>query len=188
MFIQVQETPNPDTLKFLPGQDVMSSGTAEFKSIEQAQSSQLAQRLFSLEGVIRVFYGHDFISVSKTDNKQWLLLKPRILGMIMEHFSSKQPLMIDDAVQSNSSDINEDDDEITKQIKELLDTRVRPAVAMDGGDIVFQEFTDGVLYLKMQGVCAGCPSSTATLKHGIENMMRHFIPEVEEVRAVEDIS
>ena len=182
MFIQVEETPNPDTLKFIPGETVMKEGSAEFTSKDEATESLLATRLFVLDGVVRVFYGSDFISVTKNSEKQWLLIKPRILGAIMEHFTSKQPLM----KEGNNVQDDVEDDEITKQIKELLDTRVRPAVAMDGGDIVFHKFDEGILYLKMQGACAGCPSSTMTLKSGIENMMRHFVPEVVEVQAVEE--
>ena len=186
MFIQVEETPNPATLKFIPGQNVMDQGTSEFTSQEQAETSPLAKKIFELEGVDRIFYGQDFISVTKTDDREWLLLKPRILGAIMEHFTAGLPLFTQTPdVPDDSGQADEQEDEITKQIKELLDTRVRPAVAMDGGDIVFQKFESGVLHLKMQGACSGCPSSTMTLKSGIENMMRHFVPEVEEVRAVE---
>ena len=184
MFIQVEQTPNPETLKFLPGQSVMQTGTAEFTDINEASESPLANRIFDLGGVDRVFYGQDFISVTKTSERDWMLLKPRVLGAIMEHFTSESPLFTTDKTQ-DKDDYETEDDELTKQIKELLDTRVRPAVAMDGGDIVFQKFDQGILYLKMQGACAGCPSSTATLKSGIENMMRHFIPEVEEVQAIE---
>lgn len=186
MFIQVEETPNPETLKFLPGQNVLDKGTAEFTSNEESMRSPLAKRLFELEGVERIFYGQDFISVTKAQDRQWMLLKPKVLGAIMEHFSSQAPLFTDMADHTKNDESPEQDDEITRQIKELLDTRVRPAVAMDGGDIVFHSFTDGILYLKMQGACAGCPSSTATLKAGIENMMQHFVPEVEEVRPVEE--
>ena len=186
MFIQVEETPNPATLKFIPGQNVMEEGTAEFTSQEDAERSPLAKKIFELEGVVRVFYGQDFISVTKNEEREWLLLKPRVLGAIMGQFPSNQPLFNDTPVQGDADETAGDDDEITKQIKELLDTRVRPAVAMDGGDIVFKKFEDGVLHLKMQGACAGCPSSTMTLKSGIENMMRHFVPEVEEVRAIEE--
>ena len=188
MFIQVEETPNPATLKFLPGETVMEEGTAEFTDKDDAARSPLARAIFELPGVSRVFFGDDFISVTKTDEKQWMLLKPRVLGAVMEHFSNKQPLFTGDGAQTANvqDDDGEPDDEITRQIKEILDTRVRPSVAMDGGDIVFQRFEDGVLYLKMQGACAGCPSSTMTLKSGIENMMRHFIPEVEEVRASDE--
>ena len=186
MFIQVEETPNPETLKFLPGQSVMDGGTAEFTSLEEAGTSPLAKRIFDLGGIDRVFYGQDFVSVSKTTDRDWLLLKPRVLGAIMEHFTSGQPLFTDEAMSQTAGQDDEDDNEVTKQIKELLETRVRPAVAMDGGDIVFHNFDQGVLYLKMRGACAGCPSSTATLKTGIENMMRHFVPEVVEVQAIEE--
>ena len=181
MFIQTEQTPNPASLKFLPGRDVLGSGTANFAdSSSAADRSPLAERLFSVDGVTGVFLGSDFITVSKSDDKEWYLLKPPILGAIMEHFVSGKPIL---AEQADGVAGSEDDDEIVTQIKELLETRVRPAVAQDGGDIVFQGFEDGVVYLHMQGACAGCPSSTMTLKAGIENMLRHYIPEVTEVRA-----
>ncbi len=182
MFIQTEKTPNPNSLKFLPGETVMPQGTADFRSAETALSSPLAKRFFRLDGVEGVFFGHDFISITKADDKEWMVLKPLILGMIMEHFTAGAPLF-EEGVKLSSSDEGEDD-EITKQIKELLDTRIRPAVAMDGGDIVFESFENGVVYLQLQGACAGCPSSTVTLKAGIENMLRHYVPEVIEVRAV----
>ncbi len=186
MFIQVEQTPNPDTLKFIPGKPVMPDGTAEFKSDEDAERSPLAKALFDIPDVVSVFYGSDFVSVTKTGEKEWLLIKPKVLGRIMEHYTSGASLFNDEPQVNNSgSDADDLDDDITKQIKELLDTRVRPAVAMDGGDITFERFENGILYLKMQGACSGCPSSTATLKVGIENMMRHFVPEVMEVRPVE---
>ncbi len=186
MFIQVEQTPNPATLKFIPGKPVMQNGTAEFRSIEEAGRSPLAKRLFDTGHVDGVFYGSDFISVTKTEDKEWLLLKPRVLGAIMEHFTGGAPLFAGETDMDTDSEISgEPDDELTKQIKELLDTRVRPAVAMDGGDIAFERFDKGILYLRMHGACSGCPSSTITLKNGIESMMRHFVPEVLEVRAVE---
>ncbi|MGE0722994.1 MAG: NifU family protein [Alphaproteobacteria bacterium] len=181
MFIQTETTPNPATLKFLPGRDVMPSGTADFASPEAAKRSPLAERLFAVEGVTGVFLGSDFVTVTKAADQEWYALKPSILGVIMEHFTAGRPAVLDDA---GAADAGTDDDEIVVQIKELLETRVRPAVAQDGGDIVFQAFEDGVVYLHMQGSCAGCPSSTATLKSGIENMLRHYIPEVVEVRSV----
>ncbi len=180
MFIQTEKTPNPETLKFIPGETVMKAGNAEFKSLEDAGRSPLAQRLLKLDGVKSVFLGGDFISITKTADKDWMVLKTQALAGIMEHFSTRQPVITgEEAPASNAPDM---DNEIVAQICELLDTRVRPAVQMDGGDIVFDRFEDGIVYLHMRGACSGCPSSTATLKSGIENMLRHFIPEVEEVR------
>ena len=186
MFIQTESTPNPATLKFLPGRTVMEDGTAYFPTPDTAGSSPLAQRLFAIEGVREVFFGPDFITVAKEEGREWYLLKPAVLGVVMEHFVAGRPVVSADATQEDASESHDDDEEdaIVTQIKELLDARVRPAVAMDGGDIVFRGFEDGVVYLVMQGACAGCPSSTATLKMGIENMLRHYIPEVAEVRAV----
>lgn len=181
MFIQTESTPNPATLKFLPGRSVMEEGTADFASAEAALRSPLAKRLFAVDGVTGVFFGSDFVSVAKRDDKEWYVLKPAVLGAIMEHFTAGDPLLLaDDAADAAPA---AEDDEIVQTIKELLDTRVRPAVAQDGGDIVFKGFEDGVVYLHMQGACAGCPSSTATLKMGIENLLKHYIPEVAEVRA-----
>ena len=184
MFIQTEETPNPATLKFLPGRTVMVSGTAEFKSEEEAAAgSPLAAALFEVDGVTTVFLAGDFISVSKRDDKEWYLMKPAVLGVIMEHFVAGKPIMLDGTAEVDEAEVRPEDEEVVSQIKELLDTRVRPAVSMDGGDIVFHGYEDGVVTLTMQGACAGCPSSTATLKMGIENMLRHYIPEVREVRA-----
>jgi Fe-S cluster biogenesis protein NfuA len=184
VFIQTEQTPNPATLKFLPGQTVLESGTADFSSADKATDrSPLAEHLFGVEGVAAVFFGHDFITITKLADQDWYVMKPAILGVIMEHFTAGGPVMTETAGMMAASTASDDDDEIVKQIKELIDTRVRPAVAMDGGDIVFQGFEDGVVFLQMQGACAGCPSSTATLKMGIENMLRHYIPEVVEVRA-----
>ncbi|UEM03829.1 NifU family protein [Skermanella rosea] len=180
MFIQTEQTPNPATLKFLPGRDVLGRGTADFPTPGDAARSPLAQRLFEIDGVAGVFLGSDFVTITKGEDRDWYLLKPSILGVIMEHFTAGRPVLIETAADDNAA--HEDDDEIVAQIKELLDTRVRPAVAQDGGDITFQGFEDGVVYLNMKGSCAGCPSSTATLKAGIENMLRHYIPEVVEVR------
>lgn len=182
MFIQTEETPNPATLKFLPGRVLMEQGTAEFKSAEDAASSPLALRLFEEPGVVGVFFGADFITISKEDKADWSLLKPGVLGAIMEHFVSGRPLFYGDRDETEK---NEETDPIIREIKELLDSHIRPAVAMDGGDIVFDSFQDGVVYVRMQGACAGCPSSSATLKSGIENMLRHYIPEVFEVRALD---
>jgi Fe-S cluster biogenesis protein NfuA len=184
MFIQTEQTPNPATLKFIPGRPVGGDITADFTSADDAARSPLAQRLFAIEGVSGVFLGADFITVAKHDEREWQVLKPEVLGAIMDHFTSGQPVLTGDAGADDDA-INADDDEIVTQIKELIDTRVRPAVAMDGGDIIFREFRDGVVYLRMQGACAGCPSSTATLKHGIENMLRHYVPEVVSVEPVE---
>ena len=181
MFIQTESTPNPATLKFLPGCQVMARGTANFTRADAAGRSPLAQRLFGIAGVSGVFLGGDFITVTKTDDQVWDAMKPTILGAIMEHFTTDEPVVVEEAAEAADAI----DDEVTHQIKELLDTRVRPAVAQDGGDIIFRSFEDGIVYLHMQGACAGCPSSTATLKHGIENMLRYYIPQVTEVRAVD---
>jgi Fe-S cluster biogenesis protein NfuA len=185
MFIQTESTPNPATLKFLPGQTVLEAGTADFPSAESASGSPLAQRLFAVNGVTAVFFGNNFVTVTKEDNVAWDHLKPAILGGIMEHYQSGQPVMADGSAQSGGhAEHSGEDAEIVGQIKELLDSRVRPAVAQDGGDITFPGFDRGVVYLHMQGACAGCPSSTLTLKMGIENLLRHYIPEVTEVRPV----
>ena len=186
MFIQTESTPNPATLKFLPGQTVLDAGTADFPSAEAAGKSPLAERIFKIAGVTGVFFGHDFVTVTKNEGTEWDHVKPAILGAIMEHFQSGKPVMLDAAgdPQSGHAEHTGEDGEIVNQIKELLDTRVRPAVAQDGGDITFHGFDRGVAYLHMQGACAGCPSSTITLKMGIENLLRHYIPEVTEVRPV----
>ena len=183
MFIQTEDTPNPDTLKFMPGDSVLKTGSADFTSAESSLSSPLASRIFEIDGVSRVFLSSDFISVTKESDLEWNDLKPSILAGIMEHFSSGLPaLNIEEETTENNY---AEDTEIVKQIKDLLETRVRPAVAMDGGDISFCSFEAGVVTLQMKGACAGCPSSTATLKMGIENMLRHYIPEVTEVKAAE---
>ena len=184
MFIQTEQTPNPSSLKFLPGQQVMASGTADFPSSEAAARSPLAERLFAVDGIVGVFLGSDFVTVSKRDDTEWYLLKPTILGALMEHFTSGQPAVLDDADTGAQAGEPGEQDEIVQQILELLDTRVRPAVAQDGGDITFEGFDNGVVFLRMQGACSGCPSSTMTLKAGVENMLRHYVPEVVEVRAV----
>ena len=183
MFIQTEQTPNPATLKFLPGRAVMASGTANFVDADAATRSPLAQQLFELGGVTGVFFGADFVTVTKEEASSWPQLKPLILGAIMEHFTSGRPLLLNGDAPVPEA-VGEEDDEVVSQIKELLETRVRPAVAQDGGDIIFEAYADGVVYLQMHGSCSGCPSSTATLKAGIENMLRHYIPEVVEVRAV----
>jgi Fe-S cluster biogenesis protein NfuA len=183
MFIQTESTPNPATLKFLPGQAVLELGTADFPSLEAAQKSPLAKRIFATGQVAGVFFGADFITVTKTDAAEWQHIKPAILGAIMEHFQSGAPVMEGEGQAAHMAHDGPDED-IVQQIKELLDTRVRPAVAQDGGDITFHGFDRGVVYLHMKGACAGCPSSTLTLKMGIENLLRHYIPEVLEVRPV----
>ena len=186
MFIQTEDTPNPATLKFLPGATVLGAGSAEFSTAEAASASPLATRLFAIEGVTNVFFGPDFISVTKAEGVEWPHLKPAILGAVMEHYQSGQPVMAGEASGAEQGHAAHDgpDGEIVQQIIELLDTRVRPAVAQDGGDITFHGFEKGVVYLTMRGACAGCPSSTMTLKSGIENLLRHYIPEVVEVRPV----
>jgi Fe-S cluster biogenesis protein NfuA len=184
MFIQTESTPNPATLKFLPGQSVLATGTADFPTEEAAGSSPLARRIFGAGGVAGVFLGSDFVTVTKADDSDWSHIKPGILGAIMEHFQSGEPVVEGAAGAVDHAAGDGPDEEIVSQIKELLDTRVRPAVAQDGGDITFHGFDRGVVYLHMQGACAGCPSSTMTLKMGIENLLRHYIPEVTEVRPV----
>lgn len=186
MFIQTEATPNPATLKFLPGRTVLGEADAiEFRDRAESEGSPLAARLFEIDGVTSVFLGSDFISVTKGEG-EWQHLKPAILGAIMEHYLSGEAMTDGDPQQFDG--VNEsyapEDEETVKTIKELLDTRVRPAVAQDGGDITFQGYRDGVVFLHMRGACSGCPSSTATLRHGIENLLRHFIPEVQEVRPI----
>lgn len=181
MFIQTEQTPNPATLKFLPGQPVMTSGVAEFISVAEAVSSPLAKALFAVDGVERVFLGSDFITITKTNAKEWATLKPHVLAAIMDHLLSGLPAVSE---ESAASPTNENQSEVVKQICELIEERVRPAVAQDGGDITFNRFEEGIVYLNLKGSCAGCPSSTATLKSGIENMLKHYIPEVIEVRQV----
>ena len=184
MFIQTESTPNPATLKFLPGQSVLEVGTADFPSADTAAASPLARRIFGVDGVTGVFLGTDFVTVTKADGVEWDHVKPAILGAVMEHFQSGDQAVDGAAGGAGHADHDGPDAEIVGQIKELLDTRVRPAVAQDGGDITFHGFDRGVVYLHMQGACAGCPSSTLTLKMGIENLLRHYIPEVTEVRPV----
>jgi len=190
MFIQTEATPNPATLKFLPGQTVVEEGSYDYRSVEDAKASPLALRLFEVKDVSGVFLGYDFVTITKkedADSLDWQHLKPAILGAVMEHFMSGAPVLEGD--QNAKGDLGEEfyepeDEKTVELIKELLDTRVRPAVAQDGGDIAFRGFKEGVVYLHMRGACAGCPSSTATLKHGIQNLLRHFIPDVEEVEAI----
>ena len=187
MFIQTEATPNPATLKFIPGRVVLDAGTMEFTNHDAAHRSPLAARLFHVPGVTGVFFGYDFITVTKADG-DWQHLKPAILGAIMEHYMSGAPLLADGSAandeEADEADefFNEADADTVAQIKDLIETRVRPAVANDGGDITFRGFKDGVVYLNMKGACAGCPSSTATLQHGIQNLLRHFVPDVVEVR------
>ena len=186
MFIQTEATPNPATLKFLPGQTVLETGTLDLRDTTDAAKSPLAERLFEIKGVNGVFFGSDFITVTKSEG-EWPQLKPAILGAIMEHFMSGAPLL--KAGESGGNDDENEffettDAETVATIKDLIETRVRPAVANDGGDITFRGFKDGVVFLSMKGACSGCPSSTATLKHGIQNLLKHFVPDVTEVRPV----
>ncbi len=187
MFIETEGTPNPATLKFLPGRDVMGArGTADFTTAEDtAGRSPLAARIFEVGEVARVFLGSDFVTVTKTEDADWARLKPRVLGAIMEHYLTGLPAMEGTDGASEDEDFAPEDQEVVEQIKELLDTRVRPAVAGDGGDIVFRGYRDGVVRLHLQGACSGCPSSRATLKHGVETMLRHYVPEVVRVEQVE---
>lgn len=185
MFIQTEDTPNPATMKFLPGRAVMSQGTLEITDTKAASVSPLAEALFKIEGVKGVFLAHEFVTVTKSADKDWPVLKPAILTTIMDHYTHNRPIIIEGAEQTAPREADAgtiDDSEIAKQIREILDIKVRPAVAQDGGDITFQSFEDGIVYLNLKGSCAGCPSSTATLKAGIENMLKHYIPEVREVR------
>ncbi|MCL4188430.1 MAG: NifU family protein [Rhodobacteraceae bacterium] len=183
MFIQTESTPNPATLKFLPGEPVLGRGAADFPTPEAAAASPLARRIFAVDGVAAVFLGADFISVTKSEGVEWQHIRPAILGAVMEHYHSGAPAIDGTAAEAHGH-ASGPDAEIVQQIKDLLDTRVRPAVAQDGGDITFHGFDRGVVYLHMKGACAGCPSSTLTLKMGIENLLRHYIPEVTEVRPV----
>ena len=187
MFIQTEQTPNPQTLKFLPGKVVMDEGTAFFQNIDKTSNSPLAKRLFDVDGVSGVFFGSDFITITKNDSLDWQVMKPTILGAMMDHFNSGEPTINNETNDKGKKSLleNSEDSDIVKQIKELLDTRVRPAVAMDGGDIIYDSYKDGIVYLRMQGACSGCPSSTATLKMGIENMLKHYVPEVKEVRPID---
>jgi len=186
MFIQTEATPNPATLKFLPGRAVLADSTLDMRDKAEAESSPLAERLFEIDGVTGVFFGSDFITVTKSAG-EWQQLKPAILGAIMEHYQSGEPVAAGAQTEESLGEgesFAPEDAETVKTIKELLETRVRPAVAQDGGDITFQGYRDGIVFLHMRGACSGCPSSTATLRHGIENLLRHFIPEVQEVRPV----
>ena len=183
MFIQTETTPNPATLKFLPGRTVLVEGTLDMRDKADAEQSPLAMRLFEVEGVSGVFFGTDFIAVTKSAG-EWHQLKPALLGAIMEHFLSGAPIVSSDVASGPAAHefFDAKDAETVAMIKDLIETRVRPAVANDGGDITFRGFKDGVVYLDMKGACSGCPSSTATLRHGIQNLLRHFVPDVVEVR------
>lgn len=186
MFIQTEQTPNPATLKFLPGRPVMESGVADFTDPSDTARSPLARHMFELGGITAVFFGADFITVTKAEESDWQVIKPLVLGAIMDHYTSGQPIMAADAA-NDDADVVEDDDvdaDVIDQIKELIETRVRPAVAQDGGDIIYKGFKEGTVFLHMRGACAGCPSATMTLKSGIENMLRHYVPEVNQVEAV----
>ena len=190
MFIETETTPNPATLKFLPGREVMASGTREFASPEDAEASPLAQALFDLGEVTGVFFGREFISVTAAPGVSWSALKPQVVAMLLDHFVAEAPLFAPGsaggiAIPAEDEDFGDDpaDADIVAQIRELIETRVRPAVANDGGDIVYRGFREGVVYLTMQGACSGCPSSSATLKNGIESLLKHYVPEVTEVRA-----
>ncbi len=190
MYIETETTPNPATLKFLPGRQVMSAGTREFTSPEDAEASPLAETLFGIGDVTGVFFGQDFLSVTAAPGTDWAQLKPQVVSVLLDHFVSEAPLFVGGdaggiAVPPEDEDVGDDpaDSDIVAQIKDLIETRVRPAVANDGGDIVYRGFREGVVYLAMQGACSGCPSSTATLKQGIEGLLKHYVPEVTEVRA-----
>lgn len=184
MFIQTEETPNPNTLKFLPGKIVMGAGTIDFRTKEAAKRSPLASKLFDINGVAGVFLGSNFVSISKEASFEWATLIPYIIEGLTIHFSSQTPILNGLLDTKTSPSPFETLDPLSKQIVEILETRVRPAVAQDGGDITFEKFIDGIVYLQMKGACSGCPSSLVTLKNGIENMLRHYVPEVKEVRAI----
>jgi len=188
MFIQTESTPNPLTIKFLPGRVVMESGTIFFQNKSESINSPLAEKIFLIDGIVGVFFGSDFISITKKETHEWQVLKPLVIDAITNHYDSGLELINKDSKNINSSESeslsNEKDTEVVKQIKELIETKVRPAVAMDGGDIIYQKFEEGIVYLDMQGACSGCPSSTATLKVGIENMLKHYVPEVKEVKPI----
>lgn len=188
MFIQTETTPNPASLKFVPGVDVLGAGVKEFKTLEEAAASPLAEALFGIPGVKGIMYGADFISVTKADDVEWPHLKPAILGLMMEHFVSKAPLFTGENTQvevdASEEFFDPKDAETVAAIKDILETRIRPAVAQDGGDIAFRGFKDGIVYLNMRGSCAGCPSSTLTLKSGIQNLMKHFLPDVVAVESI----
>jgi len=185
MFIQTEKTPNPNALKFMPGEDISPDGPVHFDEVAKASSSPLARKLFSMDGIDAVFFGIDFITITKAENFSWEILKPEILIYIMDHLSAKLPIF--DSSQKTQQQIDPEMlGEIEKQIIEIIDTRVRPSVAMDGGDITFRGFRDGIVTLELKGACSGCPSASITLKNGIESMLKHYVPEVEAVEAVEE--
>jgi Fe-S cluster biogenesis protein NfuA len=185
MFIQTEQTPNPASLKFLPGREVVAGRVLDFTDPGRVEASPLARRVFAVEGVTGVFLGADFITVTKAEGQDWYVLKPAVLGAIMEHYLSGDPVLEPDVELADEGGAPRDeDDALVRQIRELIETRVRPAVAQDGGDIIFRGFERGIVYLHMRGSCAGCPSSTITLKNGIENLLRYYVPEVVEVRPV----
>ena len=184
MFIQTEETPNPATLKFMPGRIIIEDTTAEFTTLEEASGTPLARQFLEIEGIKSVFFGSDFITITKSEKQDWFNIKPLILEHMVNYFATHEKI----SVAQKASTEHVDEDDIVKEIRELIDSRVRPAVAMDGGDIIFERFENGVVYLKLQGACAGCPSSSATLKSGIENMLKYYIPEVQEVRPIEDVA
>jgi len=187
MFIQTEDTPNPQTLKFLPGKEVMNNNVMEITNNSEALASPLAKRIFDIEGIKSIFLGSDFITVTKESNAEWQVIKPLALAAIMDHYMSGEPILSSNSVNLTDEEIIYDelvDKQVIDQITELIETRVRPAVAQDGGDITFKGFKNGVVYLHMRGACAGCPSSTITLKNGIENMLKHYIPEIESVEAI----
>ncbi|MAI06766.1 MAG: NifU family protein [Alphaproteobacteria bacterium TMED87] len=187
MFIQTEDTPNPQTLKFLPGKEVMNNNVMEITNNSEALASPLAKRIFYIEGIKSIFLGSDFITVTKESNAEWQVIKPLALAAIMDHYMSGEPILSSNSVNQTDEEIIYDelvDKQVIDQITELIETRVRPAVAQDGGDITFKGFKNGVVYLHMRGACAGCPSSTITLKNGIENMLKHYIPEIESVEAI----
>ncbi|KAG1438092.1 hypothetical protein G6F56_012793 [Rhizopus delemar] len=187
MFIQTEQTPNDDSLKFIPGVPVMGSGSAEFLDVRSSMKSPLAKQLFQIEGIVGVFFGPEFITISKDNVGEWQLLKPEIYAAIMDHFASGQPIVYDaQDLEANDTTILPDDPEEVQMIKELLDTRIRPSIQEDGGDIEYCGFKDGIVKLKLKGSCRGCDSATVTLKHGIENMLIHYIPEVKGVEQVID--
>jgi len=183
MNIQTEVTPNPSSLKFLPDQVVMEKGTIDFRNAKEAKRSPLALNLFKIDGVEGVFFGSDFISITKNDNHEWQMLKPSISETIIEFYKSGDAIMLQEEEDKTGTSNTEDNEAVIK-IKDIIETKVRPAVAKDGGDITFQSFDNGIVYLQMKGSCSGCPSSTATLKAGIENMLKHYVPEVREVRPV----
>lgn len=183
MFIQTELTPNPKTVKFIPGKEVSPQKNVSYKDIAEAENSPLAKRLFLIDGIDAIFFGSDFVSITKNDDMEWQVLKPLILSQIMQHYMSNEKV-IDEVKEVAPTEVNDEDKDIAIQIEELLETRVRPSVAGHGGDIVFHGYSEGVVELEMRGACSGCPSSMATLKMGVENMLKHYIPEVIEVREV----